>query len=195
MNAIDRPGTFRGKEREAARAIDDAAAGLAKLFEKETPAWNSIHTVYTQIAANAAQGLVDKGVVDETPLLKTALDPFGLALSEQARTLNKDLAPAASRQIAQRRSQAGRLCFRERIRAQIVQAGGKQQDERNGDRLEIKKFKNTQQENKNRQQAHPKPGGKHSFLNSVKEPEAEKPERQPAKREIGEHKSQSRRYI
>ena len=103
MNAIDRPGTFRGKEREAARAIDDAAAGLAKLFEKETPAWNSIHTVYTQIAANAAQGLVDKGVVDETPLLKTALDPFGLALSEQARTLNKDLAPAASRQIAQRR--------------------------------------------------------------------------------------------
>ena len=93
----------QGKEREAARAIDDAAAALAKLFEKETPASNSIHAVYTQIAANAAQGLVDKGVVDETPLLKTALDPFGLALSEQARTLNKDLAPAAARQIAQRR--------------------------------------------------------------------------------------------
>ena len=102
----------QGKEREAARAIDDGAAALAKLFEKEAPAWGTVQTTYTDIAATAANGLVDRDVVDETALLKAALDPFGLAESDRAHDLNAALKPVAKRQIDQRKQTLDAACLR-----------------------------------------------------------------------------------
>lgn len=87
------------KEREAARAMDDSVEGLANLFIKESPAYNSIQQVYARIAGNLAGNLVDRNATDNFGVLKVALDPFGLVSSGSPADLNSKLAPLAKQQI------------------------------------------------------------------------------------------------
>jgi hypothetical protein len=92
------------KEREAARAISDFSQGLTALFIKEGEVWNSVETVYSQIAENLAVYLVDKEAIDNSSLLKVALDPFGLTPSAAAPELKAKLAPLAKQQITARKT-------------------------------------------------------------------------------------------
>jgi len=91
------------KEREAAKAMDQATKGISDLFTKEAEVWNSTETTYSSIAATAAGNLVDQGVTDNTTLLKVALDPFRLTLGS-AGNLNAQLAPLAKDQITAKQS-------------------------------------------------------------------------------------------
>jgi hypothetical protein len=92
------------KEREAARAMDSLAGGLSSLFDKEAPAWNSVDNVYASLAANLARSLVDQYAVDNTSLLKPALEPFGLTPAPASADINSKLAPLAKQQIADRQA-------------------------------------------------------------------------------------------
>ena len=96
------------KEREAARAMDSLAGGLSSLFDKEAPAWNSVDDVYAGVAANLARNLVDQNAVENTALLKPALEPFGLAPSSASSDvnsyINSKLAPVARQQITDRKA-------------------------------------------------------------------------------------------
>jgi hypothetical protein len=88
------------KEREAAQAMDSLASGLSSLFDKEAPSWKSVDDVYVQLAATLAEDLVERNAVDNSALLKPALDPFGLTPSLPAPDLNTKLTPLAKQQIA-----------------------------------------------------------------------------------------------
>ena len=92
------------KEREAARAMDQAVKGLRDLFDKEEDVWNAREQLYTDIASNLAKSLVDANATDNLPLLKIALDPFGLAPSPVAADMNTKLAAAAKDQIERKKS-------------------------------------------------------------------------------------------
>jgi hypothetical protein len=92
------------KEREAARAMDQAVKGLRDLFDKEEDVWNAREQLYTDIASNLANSLVDANATDNLPLLKIALDPFGLAPSTVASDVNAKLAAAAKDQIERKKS-------------------------------------------------------------------------------------------
>jgi hypothetical protein len=92
------------KEREAARAMDQAVKGLRDLFDKEEDVWNAREQLYTGIASNLASSLVDANGTDNLPLLKIALDPFGLAPSTVAADMNSKLAAAAKDQIERKKS-------------------------------------------------------------------------------------------
>jgi len=92
------------KERDAARAMDSLASGLSNLFDKEAPAWNSVDEVYSGLAANLANSLVDQNAVDNTALLKAALEPFGLTPAPASVEVNAKLAPVAKQQIADRQA-------------------------------------------------------------------------------------------
>ena len=87
------------KEREAARAMDAATKGLADLFAKEAPTWNSVEHTYAETAATLAKSLVDKDAVDDAWVLKPALDPFGLATAPPSADMQKSLADLAKTQI------------------------------------------------------------------------------------------------
>ena len=90
------------KEREAAQGMDSLASGLSSLFDKEAPAWNSVDSVYLQLAATLARDLSNDNAVDYSPLLKPALDPFGLTPLASSANLNAKLAPLVEQQIAAR---------------------------------------------------------------------------------------------
>ena len=92
------------KEREAAKAMDDAAKGLSDLFAKETGAWNSTEIQYSSIGSTLAGSLVDGNATDNTALLKVALDPFGLSPSIASAAMNAQLAPLARQQIATKKA-------------------------------------------------------------------------------------------
>jgi hypothetical protein len=93
------------KEREAAKAIDDAAKDLSDLFAKEAEVWNSTEGVYSSIGSNLAGNLVDGNATDNTALLKVALDPFGLSPIAPSADLNRQLAPLAKQQIADKKGE------------------------------------------------------------------------------------------
>ena len=90
------------KERDAARAMDNFAQGLATLFTHEGAVWNSVEAVHTQVAANLAVYLVDNDGTDNSALLKVALHPFGISPATPAGDLNAALIPLAKQQIATR---------------------------------------------------------------------------------------------
>jgi hypothetical protein len=92
------------KEREAARAMDEAVKGLRDLFDKEEDVWNAREQLYTDIASNLANSLVDANATDNLPLLKIALDPFGLAPSTVSSDINTKLVAAAKDQIERKKS-------------------------------------------------------------------------------------------
>lgn len=92
------------KEREAAQAMDSLACGLSSLFDKEAPAWNSVDDVYLQLAATLAGNLLNDNEVDYSPLLKPALDPFGLTPLASSAKLGAKLAPLAKQQIDARKA-------------------------------------------------------------------------------------------
>ena len=92
------------KEREAAKAMDDAVKVLSDLFAKEAEVWNSAEVVYSSIGSTLAGNLVDGNVTDNAALLKVALDPFGLSPSTASADLNAQLAPLAKLQIAAKKS-------------------------------------------------------------------------------------------
>jgi hypothetical protein len=87
------------KEREAAEAMDNAVKGLRDLFDEEEDVWNAREVLYSDIASNLAISLVDAKATDNMPLLKVALDPFGLAQSTASPEMNAKLATAAKNQI------------------------------------------------------------------------------------------------
>jgi cell division protein FtsL len=90
------------KEREATRAMDGFAKGLATLFTHEGEVWNSVEAVHTQVAANLAVYLVDHDGTDNSSLLKVALYPFGLSPATTTGDLKAALTPLAKQQIATR---------------------------------------------------------------------------------------------
>jgi hypothetical protein len=90
------------KEREAARAMDDLARGLHDLFVQEAPVWSSTEQVHSALASVLAESLVDEDAVDESGLLVVTLKPFGLAPAMAPKTVNRQLAPLAKEQIADR---------------------------------------------------------------------------------------------
>ena len=92
------------KEREAAKAIDKVASAMSDLFVKETPIWNSTDQVYTDIASTLANNLVDQNAIDNSALLKVALDPFGLTPAAPSADLNAKLAPLVKQQITTRKT-------------------------------------------------------------------------------------------
>ena len=92
------------KEREAAQAMDQAVKGLRDLFDKEEDIWNAREQLYSGIASNLANSLVDAHATDNLPLLKIALDPFGLAPSMLSSDMNAQLATAAKDQIERKKS-------------------------------------------------------------------------------------------
>jgi hypothetical protein len=92
------------KEREAAKAMDDATRGLSDLFAKETDVWNSTEVVYSSIGSTLAGNLVDGNATDNSALLKVALDPFGLSPVTASADLNAQLAPLAKQQIATKKA-------------------------------------------------------------------------------------------
>jgi hypothetical protein len=92
------------KEREAALAMDQAVKGLRDLFDKEEDVWNAREQLYSGIASDLAKSLVDAGTVDNVPLLKIALDPFGLAPTTLSADMNTKLAAAAKDQIERKKS-------------------------------------------------------------------------------------------
>jgi len=92
------------KEREAAQAMDKIADGLSALFDKEAPSWKSANDVYVQLAATLAASLVGQNAVDNSAMLKPALDPFGLTPSTPSADLSMKLAPLAKQQIADRQA-------------------------------------------------------------------------------------------
>ena len=98
------------KEREAARAMAAVAGSLSSLFVKEAPTWSSVDQVYDQLASAAASDLVDQNAVDNSGLLKVALDPFGLTPSAPSTDLNAKLAPLAKQQIATRKAALDNSC-------------------------------------------------------------------------------------
>jgi hypothetical protein len=88
------------KEREAAQAMDALASGLSALFDKEAPSWKSVDDVYVQLAATLAGQLVAENAVDDSALLKPALDPFELTPSTPSPQLTAKLTPLAKQQIS-----------------------------------------------------------------------------------------------
>jgi cell fate (sporulation/competence/biofilm development) regulator YmcA (YheA/YmcA/DUF963 family) len=94
------------KEREAARQVDALAQGLRDLFAKEAPVWESDDTAYAELAATAAEELVDKGAVDNSASLRAALELFGLTLlpAGESANVNGKLAPVAKAQIEARKA-------------------------------------------------------------------------------------------
>ena len=92
------------KEREAAKAMDDAVKGLRDLFDKEEGVWEAREQLYTGVASNLANALVDAHATDNMPLLKMALDPFGLAPLAASPEMNAKLEPAAKNQIETRKA-------------------------------------------------------------------------------------------
>ena len=98
------------KERAAARAIDDFSQGLTALFIKEGEVWNSVDTVYAQLAANLANYLVDHDATDNTALLKAALDPFGLTPAAPSAEVKAALVPLAKQQITARQAALDDSC-------------------------------------------------------------------------------------
>jgi hypothetical protein len=91
------------KEREAARAMDKFAKGLADLFKKEAPIWISTNEVYVQVASTLANNLVDQNATDNAQVLKAALDPFGLKPTVPSAEMNTQLGPIAREEIARRK--------------------------------------------------------------------------------------------
>ncbi len=92
------------KEREAARAMDELVRNLAQLFASETPAWNSVDAVYTQLGADLAQTLVDQNGVNTSTLLTSPLEPFGLKPAVPTTDESERLKPLAKQQIATRQA-------------------------------------------------------------------------------------------
>jgi hypothetical protein len=92
------------KEHEAAQAMDSLASGLSALFDKEAPSWKSVDDVYVQLAATLARNLADQNAVDNSAMLKPALDPFGLAPSVPVPDLNTKLVALAKQQISARQA-------------------------------------------------------------------------------------------
>lgn len=92
------------KEREAAKAMDDAVKGLRDLFDKEEDVWLARELLYTGVASNLADALVDAHATDNMPLLRIGLDPFGLAPATGASDMNAKLEPAAKYQIEMRKA-------------------------------------------------------------------------------------------
>jgi hypothetical protein len=87
------------KERQASEAMDDAVKGLRDLFDEEEDVWNAREVLYSDIASNLAVSLVEANATDNMPLLKLALDPFGLIQSAASPEMNAKLAPAAINRI------------------------------------------------------------------------------------------------
>jgi hypothetical protein len=92
------------KEHEAAQAMDSLSTALSNLFDKESPTWNAVDQVYVQLAATLATNLANQNAVDNSALLKPALDPFGLTPSAPTADLSKQLNPLATQQIATRKA-------------------------------------------------------------------------------------------
>jgi hypothetical protein len=90
------------KGHEAAQAMDSVASGLSALFDKESASWKSVDDVYVQLAATLAGNLADQNALDNSAMLKPALDPFGLMPSVPAADLNTKLAPLVKQQISSR---------------------------------------------------------------------------------------------
>jgi hypothetical protein len=66
------------KERDAARAIDAIATGLAGLFAEEATTYNGFAKGYVQTARGLALALAQTGQTDSGGLLAVALEPFGM---------------------------------------------------------------------------------------------------------------------
>lgn len=94
------------KERDAAKAIDQATQGLNRLFDQERPVWNSTQTIYNEFASQLASDLVDQNATDNAAMLSVALDPYGMVPSQTSTGVNKKLAPLAKQQIADRKAAA-----------------------------------------------------------------------------------------
>ncbi len=92
------------KEREAAKDMGDAVKSLRDLFDKEGGIWEAREHLYTGVASNLAEALVDAHATDNLPLLEAALGPFGLHASPAASDLNARLGPAAKNRIEARRA-------------------------------------------------------------------------------------------
>jgi hypothetical protein len=94
------------KEHEAAQAMDSLAAGLSALFDKEAGTWSSVETSYLEVAATLAGSLADQNAIDNSSVLKPALDPFGLAPAAPTADLNTKLTPLAKQQIDAKKAAA-----------------------------------------------------------------------------------------
>jgi hypothetical protein len=92
------------KERDAAKAMDQVAKGMALLFKKEAPVWLSVDNTYADLASTLAKGLVEAGAVDNSATLRDAVRPYGLVFepASSASDLNQKLAPVTELAITDR---------------------------------------------------------------------------------------------
>jgi hypothetical protein len=75
------------KEKEAAQAMDQTLTAFVSLFDKEKPTYDSIFRVRIFLASQVAKDLINRQVVDPSPMLAPALKPFDLsALPVDAQT-------------------------------------------------------------------------------------------------------------
>lgn len=87
------------KEREAARAIDEIARGMAGLFAEEAPTYDGFAVGYVQTARGLALALAQTGQTDGGGLLAVALEPFGMTGRVSSADMQQRLLPIEKEQI------------------------------------------------------------------------------------------------
>ena len=66
-------------ERKAAAQMDSAVSAVSSMFTAEKPAYESLYNSYIELAGSLALESIKRNWVDESGLLMSALQPFGLS--------------------------------------------------------------------------------------------------------------------
>lgn len=88
------------QEKKAAHGMDDTMKALVELFKKELPVYDSLARQHIMLARTVATPLIDRRVVNPSPLLQPALKPFGLSVNPADAQLEDTLRTLAKSRLA-----------------------------------------------------------------------------------------------